>query len=145
MFHYVVRTSDFTSPDWWDYFPPGLAYSDFFFATAGNWPADLGGALSAPPWWSDYEGASVADFVAYVPVSEYPESLPWLDNYRFPDPPYIAPSIPLRFMFIDAGKSGKTDVMLNWLFVGLPGMPWYRTVWTVPVQHGHVQVQVVGN
>jgi hypothetical protein len=139
-FHYVVKTSDFTSPDWWDYAPPGLAYSDFFYATAGNWPADLGGASSAPEWWFDYEGAAVADFVAYVPVSEYPESLPWLVFFRppFTDPFPAAPSIPLRFMFIDSGKSGRADVMLNWLFVG----SWMDTVWTVPIQAGNIQVHV---
>ncbi len=143
-FDYVVKTRAFTSPDFWDYdspdnpLYPGLAHADFFFATANNWPADLG---EAPEGWP-YGGAAVADFVAYVPISEYPEALPWLAYYRTPMADYDSPSIPLRFMFIDSGKRGRADVMLSWLFVGDPTAPWVPTAWTVPIQSGNIQVHV---
>ncbi len=135
LFRYTVKSKYFASPDWWDYEPPGVSHADFFIAAAGNWPADLG---PVPDWWAGYRGAAVADFVAYVPITQYPENLPWLAFYT----PYGTPSIPYRFMFIDSGKSGRADVMLNWLFVGLPGMPWMPTVWTVPIQSGNIQVHV---
>ncbi len=135
LFRYIVKARAFTSPDYWDApLGPHLAHADFFVATPDNWPVDLG---TAPSWWASYKGAAVADFVAYVPVSQYPESLPWVALY-----PPDTPSIPYRFMFIDFGKSGKADVMLNWLFVGLPGLPWLQTVWTVPIQAGNIQVHV---
>ena len=31
-------------------------------------------------------------------------------------------------MFIDFGKTGKADLMLNWLFVGDPTTPWWPTI-----------------
>jgi hypothetical protein len=130
-FDYVVKTDSFTALDFWDApLGPHLAHADFFFATTDNWPADLG---EAPEWWPDYKGAAVADFVAYVPVSQYPELLPW--------PKFFGdiPSIPYRFMFIDSGKRGRADVMLNWL---ISDVGWQPTVWTVPIQTGYIQVHV---
>jgi hypothetical protein len=132
LFRYTVKTRAFTSSDWWDYpgGPFALAHGDFFVANANNWPADLG---TAPAWWASYKGAAVADFVAYVPVSQYPESLPWPKLYEAG-----TPSIPYRFMFIDFGRSGKADVMLNWLFVGF----WMPAGWNGPIQAGNIQVHV---
>lgn len=143
-FKYVVKSSTFYSPGWWDYFPPGLARADFFTAAEGNWPADLG---AAPAGWP-YKGAAVADFVVYVPVSQYPESLPWVWLYTHnPDPDLVPPSIPYRFMFIDCGEPGATDLWQSWLFTGVgweatqfdpavtPGDP-------VPIQSGNIQVHV---
>lgn len=136
LFRYIVKTKSFTSPDYWDYpgGPFALAHGDFFVATPDNWPADLG---TPPSWWASYEGAAVADFVAYVSVSQYPESLPWVAFY-----PPETPSIPYRFMFIDFGRSGRADMMLNWLFVGLPEMPWMPAGWNGPIQAGNIQVHV---
>src|SRR5665647_1000839 len=94
LFRYTVKTSAFTSPDWWDFRggPFALAHGDFFVANANNWPADLG---TAPSWWASYKGAAVADFVAYVPVSEYPQPPPPLVSlYLSADP--LTPSIPYR-------------------------------------------------
>ena len=129
LFNYVVKTSAFT-------FGPYPAYAEFFFAAPGNWPeADLG---LPPGWWFDYEGAAVADFVAYVPVSEYPELLPWVALYLDAG----SPVVPYRFMFIDSDEPGRADVMLNWLFVGFPTMPWMQTFWAVPITNGNIQVHV---
>jgi hypothetical protein len=140
LFRYTLRTNAFTSPDFWDaQYGPHLAHADFFVANKNNWPADLGGT---PDWWADYKGAAVADFVAYIPVSQYPASLPWLVYYRTPFADYDCPSIPLRFMFIDSCRLGRPDVMLNWLFIGDPTTPWMPTVWTVPIQSGFVEVHV---
>jgi hypothetical protein len=134
-FDYAVESRTFASPDFWD--APGspypLAQEHFFYAGEDNWPADLG---SAPSWWSDYKGAAIADFVAYVPVSEYFSEYqesppPWVELYLRNDP--RPPSIPYRFMFIDTGKyggEGHHDLLLNWLFVGDPTTPWNPTVWT---------------
>jgi hypothetical protein len=135
-FHYVVKTGAFTSPLYWDApeSPFPLAHSDFFIANPGNCPAGLG---IDPTLWASYKGAAVADFVAYVPRSQYPKDLPWIALY-----PPETPSVPLRFMFIDSCKPGKPDVMLNWLFVGDPVAPWMPTIWTVPIQSGNVQVHV---
>jgi hypothetical protein len=137
LFRYTVKTSAFTSPDWWDFSggPIALAHGDFFIAKANNWPADLG---PAPSWWASYKGAAVADFVAYVPVSQYPALLPWVGYYLAGDP--LTPSIPYRFMFIDSCKPGKGDVMLNWL-IGSSGW-WEPTIWAVPIQAGYIQVHV---
>ena len=145
---YAVETRAFTSPDFWD--APGspypLAQAHFFFAREDNWPADLG---SAPSWWSAYKGAAVADFVAYVPVSEYLSEYsesppPWVGLYLLNDP--APPSIPYRFMFIDSGRSGEddSDLLLNWLFVGDPTTPWYPSIWTdVAIVHcGSILVHV---
>ena len=143
LFRYTVKTRAFTSLDWWDYpgGPLALAHGKFFIAKANNWPADLG---PAPSWWASYKGAAVADFVAYVPISEYPQPLPpWVGYYLASEP--LTPSIPYRFMFIDSCKPGKGDVMLNWLFVGGPPaypLPWMPTGWDVPIQAGYIQVHV---
>jgi hypothetical protein len=135
-FKYRLETRAFTSRLFWDArLSPLPAHAEFFFAGKNNWPADLG---SDPSWWSDYEGAAVADFIAYVPVSEYPESLPWVALY-----PPGTPSIPCRFMFIDSGKSGEDDLMLSWRFVGDPTALWYPTIWQqAPIHHGNVRVHV---
>lgn len=130
LFHYFVKTKDFASPDFWD--APlgyGLAHADFYVGAEGNaWPADLG---DEPEGWP-FEGAAIADFVAYVPVSEYPESLPWVGWFG------DVPSIPYRFMFVDFGEPGAADLMLNWLFIG----SWYPTVWVTPIPAGNIQVHV---
>jgi hypothetical protein len=137
MFQYVVKGSDFSSPDFWDgpFSPHPLAQANFFLAAPGNWPPDLG---PAPDWWASYAGAGVADFVVYVPISEYPELLPW--------PKYFGdvPSIPYRFMCIDSGEPGKSDVLLSWLPVYVEGLGffWTPTVDWAPIPAGNIQVHV---
>ncbi len=148
-FHYLVKTRDFTS-DWWDswleaYYGLPDDNAEFYVASDDNWPAELG---ERPQGWP-YGGAAVADFVVYVPISEYKQIPPWLGLYLRNEPP--PPSIPYRFMFIDRGGPGATDLTQSWLVVDLGFWHgWYATQFDpavtpgdpVPTGAGNVQVHV---